>query len=168
MAEPYDTEQQRLDFVLAKIKEAQTRNANEQQAAKQRHADVDSGWQDVRFKTNTYSGLFETAMSVRQQQQMLAQRESEMHSTQEQGKTLDRLAKRPYFARIDVQDAGSDEVESIYIGLASFADRPDNYLVYDWRAPISSIYYDDNVGAVTYQTPAGPQDAMYHLNGSFS
>lgn len=167
MAEPYDTEQQRLDFVLAKIKEAQTRNANEQQAAKQRHADVDSGWQDVRFKTNTYSGLFETAMSVRQQQQMLAQRESEMHSTQEQGKTLDRLAKRPYFARIDVQDAGSDEVESIYIGLASFADRPDNYLVYDWRAPISSIYYDDNVGAVTYQTPAGPQDANVSLKRQF-
>ncbi|MBM7617126.1 DNA helicase-2/ATP-dependent DNA helicase PcrA [Weissella uvarum] len=167
MTEPYESEQRRLDHVLEKIQDAKVANELERGHADQKKAEVDAGWQDVRYKSSTYSGLFETAMSVRQQQQMLEQREAEMNSVDHQAEVLERLRERPYFARIDVQDAGSSVTEPIYIGLASFSDKPDHFLIYDWRAPISSIYYDDGVGEVDYETPDGTQHATVHLKRQF-
>ncbi|MGU9989555.1 hypothetical protein ACQ5RL_10190, partial [Latilactobacillus curvatus] len=45
--------------------------------------------------------------------------------------------------------------ESLYIGTATFIDGQDNFLIYDWRAPVSSIYYNGTLGPVTYETPNG-------------
>ncbi|MTV82979.1 RNA polymerase recycling motor HelD [Secundilactobacillus folii] len=67
------------------------------------------------------------------------------------------LQKSPYFGRIDIQDPGESEQEKLYIGTASFTDDESNFLVYDWRAPISAIYYNGTLGDVTYDTPAGKQ-----------
>lgn len=164
---PYDSEQKRLDTVLEKIQDAKAKNKMQQASAVEKKADVESGWKDVRFKSSTYSSLFETAMSVRQQQQMLQERELAMNSAEHQAVVLDRLTERPYFARIDVQEKGTEKVDQIYIGLASFSDGPDNFLIYDWRAPISSIYYDGGLGKVTYETPDGKQDAEVSLKRQF-
>ena len=164
---PYEAEQKRLDFVLEKIQDAKVENKAQMTSATAKKADVDDGWKDVRFKSSTYSSLFETAMSVRQQQQMLQERELAMDSAEHQAVVLDRLHERPYFARIDVQEKGTEKVDQIYIGLASFSDGPDNFLVYDWRAPISSIYYDGGLGHVTYDTPDGKQDAEVSLKRQF-
>jgi DNA helicase-2/ATP-dependent DNA helicase PcrA len=164
---PYDSEQKRLDTVLEKIQDAKAKNKMQQASAVEKKADVESGWKDVRFKSSTYSSLFETAMSVRQQQQMLQERELAMNSAEHQAVVLDRLTERPYFARIDVQEKGTEKVDQIYIGLASFSDGPDNFLIYDWRAPISSIYYDGGLGEVTYETPDGKQDAEVSLKRQF-
>lgn len=163
----FEFEQKRLDHVLDKIEEAKQNNDAQLARAEEGQVEVEKGWNDVRFKSSTYSGLFETAMSVRQQQQMLQERELAQTSAQHQAQVLTRLAHNPYFARIDVQDDGSDKVEPIYIGLASFSDQPDNFLVYDWRAPISSIYYDGGLGPVTYDTPAGAQQADVSLKRQF-
>ncbi|KAA8442535.1 AAA family ATPase [Weissella paramesenteroides] len=164
---PYDSEQKRLDTVLEKIQDAKAKNKMQQASAVEKKADVESGWKDVRFKSSTYGSLFETAMSVRQQQQMLQERELAMNSAEHQAVVLDRLTERPYFARIDVQEKGTEKVDQIYIGLASFSDGPDNFLIYDWRAPISSIYYDGGLGKVTYETPDGKQDAEVSLKRQF-
>lgn len=164
---PYDSEQKRLDAVLEKIQDAKAKNKMQQASAVEKKADVESGWKDVRFKSSTYGSLFETAMSVRQQQQMLQERELAMNSAEHQAVVLDRLTERPYFARIDVQEKGTEKVDQIYIGLASFSDGPDNFLIYDWRAPISSIYYDGGLGQVTYETPDGKQDAEVSLKRQF-
>ncbi|WP_439819261.1 RNA polymerase recycling motor HelD [Weissella paramesenteroides] len=164
---PYDSEQKRLDTVLEKIQDAKAKNKMQQASAVEKKADVESGWKDVRFKSSTYGSLFETAMSVRQQQQMLQERELAMNSAEHQAVVLDRLTERPYFARIDVQEKGTEKVDQIYIGLASFSDGPDNFLIYDWRAPISSIYYDGGLGQVTYETPDGKQDAEVSLKRQF-
>lgn len=164
---PYDSEQKRLDSVLEKIQDAKAENKLQQASAVEKKADVESGWKDVRFKSSTYGSLFETAMSVRQQQQMLQERELAMNSAEHQAVVLDRLTERPYFARIDVQEKGTEKVDQIYIGLASFSDGPDNFLIYDWRAPISSIYYDGGLGQVTYETPDGKQDAEVSLKRQF-
>ncbi|MGO3468683.1 MAG: RNA polymerase recycling motor HelD [Weissella hellenica] len=164
---PYEAEQKHLDLVLEKIQDAKAENQLQQASAATKKADVDAGWKDVRFKSSTYGSLFETAMSVRQQQQMLQERELAMNSAEHQAVVLDRLQERPYFARIDVQEKGTEKVDQIYIGLASFSDGPDNFLIYDWRAPISSIYYDGGLGHVTYDTPDGKQDAEVSLKRQF-
>ena len=168
MGTPYETEQARLDDVLVKIQDAIVQNRKDNERIKKAKEDVDSGWNDVRVKqSTTYGSLFETAMGVRQQQQMLQERELAMDSVEHQGTVLQRLKDRPYFARIDIQDAGADKPESIYIGLASFSDQVDNFLIYDWRAPISSIYYDANLGHVSYETPDGTQETDLKLKRQF-
>src|SRR5699024_10374127 len=53
------------------------------------------------------------------------------------------------------------------IGLSSFTDQKDHFLIYDWRAPISSIYYDGKLGDVTYQTPDGEQRVNVLLKRQF-
>ncbi|MCM0583391.1 AAA family ATPase [Weissella diestrammenae] len=167
MSKEFEVEQQRLDTVLRKIKVAQEANDKQLDRAKKGQDEVEKGWNDVRFKSSTYSGLFETAMSVRQQQQMLQERELAQNSAEHQADVLSRLQHNPYFARIDVQESGADQPEPIYIGLASFSDAPDNFLIYDWRAPISSIYYDAGLGDVIYETPDGQQSANVSLKRQF-
>lgn len=58
----------------------------------------------------------------------------------------------PYFGRIDF--ASNNKSSPIYIGIYTFADEKLN-LIYDWRAPISSMFYDFELGEASYSTPSG-------------
>lgn len=61
----------------------------------------------------------------------------------------------PYFGRFDFQEEGYDQ-EKIYIGLYNVIDaRTQDVRVYDWRAPISSIFYRYELGEARYQAPQG-------------
>lgn len=60
----------------------------------------------------------------------------------------------PYFARIDFKDANENLVYNIYIGLGSVEKNFDFY-VFDWRAPISSMFYDYGLGHASYVCPDG-------------
>ncbi|MBQ7453299.1 MAG: AAA family ATPase [Clostridia bacterium] len=63
-----------------------------------------------------------------------------------------RMLKSAYFARIDFDDG--TEVVPIYLGIATLDDG--NYFyVYDWRSPISSMFYDFELGKAYYDTPNG-------------
>lgn len=57
----------------------------------------------------------------------------------------------PYFAKIGFQFDGEEEPEDFYIGRFGFADKYGEQLIYDWRAPISSLYYDFNLGNASYE-----------------
>jgi len=68
---------------------------------------------------------------------------------------LKKMMSEPYFARIDFTEAGENGVEEIYIGRYSlFCEATQTFHVYDWRAPISSLYYDYGVGAAKFTVPA--------------
>ncbi|WP_105956418.1 RNA polymerase recycling motor HelD [Apilactobacillus quenuiae] len=161
-------ETKHLKNVLGKIGVAKTEAAQKINRAEKDESAINKNfYNDVRLKTNTYSGMMETSVSIRQQQQMLEERENSWkHATKEYDK-LNKMERRPYFARLDFEEAGEDQPETIYIGLGSFADSPDHYLIYDWRAPISSIYYDSKIGKLTYNTPMGPQEVNVTLKRQF-
>jgi DNA helicase-2/ATP-dependent DNA helicase PcrA len=71
----------------------------------------------------------------------------------------DRIAKlidSPYFARIDFRKAGDREAAIFYIGRFSFADIDKaDVLIFDWRTPISSMFYDCQLGRAEYEAPLG-------------
>lgn len=74
------------------------------------------------------------------------------------GKQLIRLEKQkknPYFTRVDFVYDGEQTAEKIYIGSFSFSTKEERLLIYDWRAPIASIFYDYDLGEAHFQTPAG-------------
>ncbi len=58
--------------------------------------------------------------------------------------------KSPYFARVDFESSTNKDV--CYIGRLGVSDYDNNIITVDWRAPISSLYYDSNVGDASYKT----------------
>ncbi|QLY78175.1 HelD family protein [Clostridium intestinale] len=69
---------------------------------------------------------------------------------------LEKLLNSPYFARIDFKFQDEDEYENIYIGRSSLIDDDSSEIyVYDWRSPISSIFYRFGIGEAFYEAPSG-------------
>lgn len=67
---------------------------------------------------------------------------------------LEQMIKRPFFARIDFKCDGDDEVDEVYIGIGTFFDEKKfKILIYDWRSPIATMFYDFEVGRACYQAP---------------
>ena len=66
-----------------------------------------------------------------------------------------KIKERPYFARIDFKDDKKQNKEKIYIGKIGVLDLDGNIVITDWRAPISTLYYDSNLGRVEYIAPEG-------------
>lgn len=158
------SEQEHLDYVVDKIRIEQTKQSETIERSENDQADIKQNfYNDVNIKTDSYEGMMETGLSVRQQQQMLDERQNSWQHATKQLSTLKKLEKNAYFARLDFHEAGEPATETIYIGLSSFSDSPDHFLIYDWRAPISSIYYDGGLGNVTYQTPDGLQSVDVQL-----
>lgn len=168
MAEPVlQNEQAHLDHVIEEIKKAEKKADKNISTAKKDINNLSKQFDTIHMNTTTYSGMMDTAMSVRTQQQMLDERENSWQHAADHLSTLKRLEAKPYFARIDFQEKRGSEPETIYIGLASFSDQPDHFLVYDWRAPISSIYYDGELGDVSYDTPDGKETVNVKLKRQF-
>lgn len=150
-------EQKHLDKVLGLIKKKESELDHSIEHAQNEAQNINSHFfDDVKLDYDGYSTSMDTALSIHQQQQMLAERQNAWQHSAKQLSTLQRLEKRPYFARVDFQEPNEDP-ETIYIGLGSFADKEDHFLIYDWRAPISSIYYDGKLGKVSYNAPDGVQ-----------
>ena len=67
---------------------------------------------------------------------------------------LERLRPAPYFGRVDFRYDDEDDTERIYVGLKTLTDGKTFY-VYDWRAPVSALFYMGELGRASYTAPAG-------------
>lgn len=151
-----ELEQKHLDNIMVQIKAREKSLKKSIKSAEGEARELNSHFfDDVKLDYDGYSTSMETALSIHQQQQLLSEREHAWQHSAKQLDTVERLEKRPYFARVDFKENGEDKPETIYIGLGSFADKDDHFLIYDWRAPISSVYYDGKLGKVTYNSPEG-------------
>lgn len=65
-----------------------------------------------------------------------------------------KLVDSPYFARIDFLCDDDDNASVFYIGRFSFSNKS-QILIYDWRAPVSSMFYDYEMGRAGYEAPIG-------------
>lgn len=152
-------EQARVDQVEREIK---------RQVATAEQA-VDEAHQETRAVEKNYSenasinryevdDIAESRSELEQQRRLVSQAAENENIIKHQLRTLQNLQGSPYFGRIDILDPGEDEPERLYIGTASLmnSDRTD-FLIYDWRAPISGVYYNGTLGKVQYETPAGTQ-----------
>ncbi|MFC6169838.1 HelD family protein [Loigolactobacillus jiayinensis] len=61
------------------------------------------------------------------------------------------LLPAAYFSKINVRFADEPTVvDSFYIGITGYQTQVGEDLVYDWRSPIASLYYDQILGASSY------------------
>ena len=92
------------------------------------------------------------------QQALLAQ----VNANQENQKKRYRMKKMldsPFFGSVDFQYEGEEEAETFYIGIGNFAEERGSVpLIYDWRAPVSSLFYDYDKGPASYVAPAGTME----------
>ncbi len=113
-------------------------------------------WKDVTINLDHPDDVIETFTSIKQQAELLAEQERNHRQSYQKVQQLLRLNQSPYFGRIDFQEEGEQGAEQIYIGITSLMDQEDeDFLIFDWRAPISSLYYDHSPGPASYLTPSG-------------
>ena len=61
--------------------------------------------------------------------------------------------EKPYFGRIDYTDLKEEKEERIYIGKNGVFRNRTDVLIADWRAPISGVYYENELGKGSYRLP---------------
>ncbi|KRO17161.1 RNA polymerase recycling motor HelD [Lacticaseibacillus saniviri] len=160
-------EQKHLDQIMDQLHDADKRLSQEISKARSEEKSLNENFfNDFSINLSNDAEAIETAASIQQQQQLLDERSNSWQQSNQQLQTVRRLTGNPFFARIDFQE-GNEKPETIYIGLGSFTDPKGKFLIYDWRAPISSIYYDGGLGNVVYQTPDGPQSVDVALKRQF-
>lgn len=79
---------------------------------------------------------------------------------------LEKQRKNPYFARIDFLPDDLNQAQKVYIGMG-LVMKNNSPMVCDWRAPISSLYYDFDKGRANYISPDGKIDGEIELKRQY-
>ncbi|WP_342477849.1 RNA polymerase recycling motor HelD [Paenibacillus sp. FSL H7-0350] len=124
-------------------------------------------WEEVTVNFSSPDDLGETSTSLRQQAQILNERERHHLQSSKALKKYKKLVVSPYFGRIDFSEAGYAAADTIYLGIGSLMEDNGTFLIYDWRAPISSLYYDGAPGPASYETPGGQITGTMELKRQF-
>lgn len=158
----------RVDFVLEAITEEVNRLEEETARRKDEVVSIRKYfWDEVKVNTDTFDDYLETIIGLRQEAQALSVSQSSHRHASKRLSTLRRMRQVPYFGRIDFKEEGDSTNEQIYIGISSLTDTSgEDFLIYDWRAPISSVYYDYEPGPSEYTTPGGTINAHWRKSGN--
>ncbi|MCG3087794.1 RNA polymerase recycling motor HelD [Sporosarcina cyprini] len=157
MRSNFEQEQQRVTDVMELIQnkirrlEKETSQRRDEVVSIRRHF-----WDEVKVNTDSFDDYLETIIGLRQEAQALSVSQSTHRQASKKLSTLRRMQDAPYFGRIDFLEEGFSSDEQIYIGISTLTnDSGEDFIIYDWRAPICSVYYDYQPGAAHYTTPGG-------------
>ncbi|RAP74219.1 RNA polymerase recycling motor HelD [Paenibacillus montanisoli] len=156
-ANDWKQEQERLELVTDKLQARISELEPEVTGLHDQAVDIRKRfWEEVTVNTSTEEDIEETFYSIKQQEALLSERERSHRQRMQQWKNMKRLLSSPYFGRIDFREDGLDFSEQVYIGVSSFVDTDGmSFLIYDWRTPIASMYYDYSPGSAGFDTQGG-------------
>lgn len=144
------TEVARLDLTLAEIEKQILAN---EQICNDQEKDLKTTLKDYWKSSGT--SVVDEAQFV----EALARQKALSSLIHEKAKPLIKMLQSPYFGRIDfVEDSesNSEEIEQIYIGIATLMnEETGEFLIYDWRAPVSAMFYNFERGRAFYHCPEG-------------
>ena len=118
------------------------------------------GQQDVNrmqeYYWQNYTEMDEYGYENFDNQQALRSRVTDNQEKQRELCRYQKMLDSPYFGRIDFWYDGEEEIESFYIGIGNFSESLQEMpLIFDWRAPVSSLFYDYEKGRAAYFAPVG-------------
>lgn len=153
----WEQEQEWLEQVKEKLKLGIANLEPEVGRLKEQATDIRKRfWEEVTVNTSTQEDFEESFFTITQQDAVLSERERSHARKLQQWKNMKRLLPSPYFGRIDFHEDGQSAEEQVYIGVSSFVDIDGlSFVVYDWRTPIASLYYDYPPGKAAFDTPGG-------------
>lgn len=165
----WQQEKERLGLVLERIQEEikRTEALSEERLTTVAEARKDF-WSDISVNLSNRDDIMETYAAITQQSMMLGGQERSLQHAEDNRYRLLRMYNSPYFGRIDFTEEGTDDTQPIYIGIGSVLDEEtQTYWVYDWRAPVSSLFYDYPPGPASYKTPVGTIDGRLELKRQY-
>ena len=109
----------------------------------------------IEFKKLAWDGSssFDSG-DIAQAKNMTNEEENRLLTKQKYLKRLLKIKDKPYFASIVFEDE-EKEIFNIYLSLTYLKDKHDNNILYDWRSPICSLFYDYETGPCSYIAPLG-------------
>lgn len=124
-------------------------------------ANIEEYSQQYEARRQETKELFDAVQSgnVELYDQMMTSRSLEEHSLNQLNKNQAAYDK-PFFGRIDYRNMDERLFESIYIGKHGVLRDKINVEIVDWRAPISSVYYENEIGQGTYSIPDSSGDGQ--------
>lgn len=153
--------QQVLDLIDYLIAE------NQKRMREQRHFIMESRartWQDVTHVNRSLDDVVEMFAAERN----IAQETRSYVAIERSLERLEKAKSSPYFARIDFLPKGAQSVQKIYIGYCGIGQPgADELLVYDWRSPIASMFYDFGLGDAYYEGLDGVVEGTILLKRQF-
>lgn len=143
-------EKEYLEYVEQKLKDKiDTLNQELEEGEKDVESMHDYYWEN-------YTEMDEYGYENFDNQQALLAQVNSNNARLDLKRRLRRMQDSPYFGRVDFQYDGDDFSESHYIGIANFSEKDGGMpLVFDWRAPVSSLFYDFEKGPAFYEAPRG-------------
>lgn len=147
------------EIILNKTEELSTGLAGKREEVLETRKEM---WREARIVLRDFDDVADLTIFAEE----VARHEHQYAATSKELIKLKKMMDSPYFARIDfIEDGYEDEKEEIYIGRHSlFDDKTKNYHVYDWRAPISSLYYDYGIGKASFTVPGTGAEISGELN----
>lgn len=158
MASPFEKEQQRIDLVSATIATQIETLTKETAHRKEDIVNIRKQFtEEISFNTDdSFDDYLETVLALRQEAVELTVTQSSHRIATNRLEKLKKMKNSPYFGRIDVTEEDFTGTDEIYVGTSSLMDADgEDFLIYDWRAPVASIYYDFEPGPIRYKTPNG-------------
>ncbi|MEK5070017.1 RNA polymerase recycling motor HelD [Sporosarcina sp. FSL K6-1508] len=157
MDSEFQQEQKRVDSVIETITERISRLEGETSRRQNELVTIRKHfWDEVKVNVDTFDDYLETIIGLRQEAQALSVSQSTDRHVSKNLSKLRRMQEVPYFGRINFIEEGEFIQEQIYIGISTLTDASgEEFLIYDWRAPVSSVYYDYQPGPAQYAAPGG-------------
>lgn len=112
------------------------------------------------FDLNTIVGVTQNLHAVKREERREAVKKTAI-------KKLKKLLASPYFGRVDFLEEGSSYDDQVYIGISTLIDDDCEMLIYDWRAPICSLFYENEEGSASYKCPEGMINGEINLKRQF-
>ena len=131
-----------------------------QQKIKELDEDLSAGQQKIKnmheYYWENYTEMDEYGYENYDNQQALLHQAHANEEKLSKRKRLTKMLESPFFGRVDFRYDGEEESETFYIGIGNFAPRAGmRPLIYDWRAPVSGLFYDYDRGPAAYDAPGG-------------
>lgn len=143
--ETMQQEQERMDYVVSVITQEADRLKTEYSTKLDIQKQLLKQSSQIRINNSSNEAMWESSGELREFEQNLTIKSNELTQVQNRRTVLEKMQEDPYFGRIDYHNVDDPEDEQIYVGIGSLFDEEDNLIV-DWRAPISALYYEGNVG----------------------
>lgn len=148
-----EIQQEYLDFVEAALaRRIEALNEELLEGGKEVESMHDYYWEN-------YTEMDEYGYENYDNQQALLSRVNSNNAALDLKRRFRKMQDSPYFGRVDFVYEGEEIPESHYIGIGNFSERDGGMpLVFDWRAPVSGLFYDFEKGPASYEAPRGMID----------
>lgn len=148
-------EVERLSFILKKIQKELVERISKKDVFKEQMRTINKDmWEEVGALSGELT--MDAIPTYMQDIGLLRRNIDDAQKNDKKIKMLLRQQNSPYFSRIDFKKDGDKEANSYYIGMCGFYEQDKiEIMIYDWRAPVSSMFYEFEPGRASYVSPSG-------------